>query len=569
MLANITEVLIPHDHRPRFKPVPPSLSLLLAVLGLILPPRLLATALAGSAAPQAIAGMWFLKAALVALAGFLALAARRQISDTGELLLTEPDELPLARASWVLGGLLVVGLALRLHRVGDGLWFDEIQTLVDYVRLPLGRIVTTFDSQNQHLLYSISAKISVALLGESAAALRLPAVLFGVASLWATYRFAREVSGTLQALFATALLTFSYHHIWFSQDARGYTGLLLWTLVGTTAFLRLLRDPEAGWGWIGIYGLAMALGVYTHVTAAFTSVAHLVVLGALWWTARGDAPRAWVRPALGIVMSTLCGIVLYAPVLPQFVSTLLAPSPHAAETAWQNPLWLIGETLQGLARGLPGGWGGLGLGMLVAGTGLWHLRRKGWPLVTLMVLPAMLTGAAMVALGHNLWPRFFFFSAGFAVVIAVQGTFTLAQLVAPRLGEQAAAVALIALAAGSALTIPRAWGPKQDYLEAAAYVAAHRGPSDAVVTVDLTVFPYEKYASCPCTSVKTLGELETIEGAHSRTWVLYTFPIRLAAVQPEIWRRLQSAYDTAVIYPGTVGGGAIVVMVTRTPPPTT
>jgi hypothetical protein len=131
-----------------------------------------------------------------------------------------------------------------------------------------------------------------------------------------------------------------------------------------------------------------------------------------------------------------------------------------------------------------------------------------------------------------------------------------------------ATVALIALTAGGAITVPRAWGPKQDYLEAAAYVAEHRGPADAIVTVDLTDFPLEKYAGCRCTSVKSLGELAMVEGAHSRTWVLYTFPVRLAAVQPQIWQRLQVAYDTAAVYPGTVGGGAIVIMVTRTPSPT-
>ena len=48
--------------------------------------------------------------------------------------------------------LALVGLALilRFIALGDGLWFDEIQTLVDYARLPAGQVVTTFDSQNNH-----------------------------------------------------------------------------------------------------------------------------------------------------------------------------------------------------------------------------------------------------------------------------------------------------------------------------------------------------------------------------------------------------------------------------------
>jgi mannosyltransferase len=544
-----------------------TLSLLLAVLSLALPPTALAGVLAGEAVPVVVTGIWLLKGAVLLLAIFLAITGRRPIGDTGVLLQPRaPDAVP--GAAWVVPTLVLAGLALRLYRLGEGLWFDEIQTLVDYVRLPLGRIITTFDSQNQHLLYSIAARLAVVILGESAVALRLPAVIFGIASLWACYRFAREATTERQALIGTTILTFSFHHVWFSQNARGYTGLLLWSLLGTLAFLRLLRDPEAGWGWIWVYGLAMALAAYTHITAAFLSAAHVAILALLAWTRRGRGNQPWLRPLLGITASALLGLVLYAPVLPQFVATLLAPSPHAAETDWQSPLWLIGEMLKGLSRGLPGGWAALGIGVIVAGAGLRQFWRREPALVGLMVLPGLLTGGAMVALGHNLWPRFFFFSAGFAVLIAVQGTFALAHLLARRHGEFAATTALVVLVAGSAFTVPRAWGPKQDYVGAAAFVASHRDPSEAVVTVDLTVFPYEKYAECPCTPVSSLAELEAAEATHTRTWVLYTFPVRLAAVEPGIWQRLQTGYDTAAVYRGTVGGGDIVVMVTRSSTPT-
>jgi hypothetical protein len=175
----------------------------------------------------------------------------------------------------------------------------------------------------------------------------------------------------------------------------------------------------------------------------------------------------------------------------------------------------------------------------------------------------LFTALAMAAVSHNLWPRFFFFSAGFAVLIAVQGGFALSRLLLGQRGELAATVAILLVAAGSALTVPRAWGPKQDYQQAAAFVASRRTAADAVVTVDLTVFPYERYVQCPCTPVTGLPQLEAVEQSHARTWVLTTFPIRLASVEPAIWERLQAQYDTAAVYPGTVGGGAIVVMARR------
>ena len=82
----------------------------------------------------------------------------------------------------------------------------------------------------------------------------------------------------------------------------------------------------------------------------------------------------------------------------------------------------IDEVLNGHADGL-GPF--IGVAALVTATGLVSLARANRTLTALMVLPAVLTAGGIMALGHNLWPRFFFFSAGFAVLIAIRGAFVL------------------------------------------------------------------------------------------------------------------------------------------------
>jgi hypothetical protein len=72
-------------------------------------------------------------------------------------------------------------LVLRVIGLNSGLWFDEIVTLVESARLPLTRILTDFPGVNAHPFYSVLAHVSIAALGDSAWALRLPACLFGVA----------------------------------------------------------------------------------------------------------------------------------------------------------------------------------------------------------------------------------------------------------------------------------------------------------------------------------------------------------------------------------------------------
>jgi hypothetical protein len=180
-----------------------------------------------------------------------------------------------------------------------------------------------------------------------------------------------------------------------------------------------------------------------------------------------------------------------------------------------------------------------------------------------MVLPAVLTAAAAVVLSHNLWPRLFFFSAGFGVLIAIRGMFAISDALVPARASAIAAGLASTVVLLSALTVPRAWGPKQDFAGAAELVETSFGSNDAVVTVDLTNYPYREFLNRSWDSVASIEALRTIEQSHTRTWVLYTFPVRLSTVQPDIWHHLQTSYDTAAVFPGTVGGGSVVVMVTR------
>jgi mannosyltransferase len=540
--------------------------LLLLAVGLVLPSARTADWLHPGGGDPVRLGMLLLRVALVVLALVWLLAGRVDLAGRPPLAAAPSPELAPIPV-WVVGLLLVVAVALRIPGLDRGLWYDEIDTLVSYVRQPAGVIVTTFDSQNQHLLYSILARGAVALFGESAATLRLPALLFGVASIGAYVAFARRFVGRDETLVGAALLAVSYHHVWFSQNARGYTGLLFFTLLATAAMHRLLTEARAGWGAVAGYALAMALASYTHMTAALVAVAHALVIAGFWL--RGPDRRATVllRPVAGIALAGLISLCLYAPVLPQMVRTMVVPAPSVAATPWQSPAWLVAETIRGLGRGLPGGPAVLLVGLTVVLIGVASSWRRDRPLTALMIMPGLVTAVVVVGMGHNLWPRFFFFSAGFAVLIAVRGGFATCRALLRERGPRLALVGAAVLLVASALTVPRAWKPKQDFAGAAQFVDRTRDGADAVVTVDLTTYPYERYFRRDWPAVTSLDSLEAIERGHPRTWLLYTFPVRLAAVQPGIWERLTSRYDTAAVYPGTVGGGAVVVMVTRRPQP--
>ena len=82
-----------------------------------------------------------------------------------------------------VAALLALALVVRIVGLNASLWYDEVSTLTHFVRLPWGELATDFSSLNNHMFYSLQAKAAVELFGESAWALRLPALLMGMASL--------------------------------------------------------------------------------------------------------------------------------------------------------------------------------------------------------------------------------------------------------------------------------------------------------------------------------------------------------------------------------------------------
>ena len=477
----------------------------------------------------------------------------------------EPTADPMGERTFnvLLAAILVLAAALRLTHLGSGLWYDEIETLVRYARLPFGRIVTTFDSQNQHMLYSLSAHASMGVLGDGARGVRFPAAVFGVLSLWALARFGARLTTRREALLATLLLAVSYHHVWFSQDARGYTALMFFTILSTDLFLRLLERTEPGGLGLAVgYAVAMALGLYTHLTAAFVLAAHgLVWLAAAWrGRARARESGTWL-PLVACMLAAILAALLYAPVDGQAAGATVAPTMQGSGVAWQSPVWLVREALRVLSAGVPGGLASVALGLVVAGAGVWsYWRRSPWR-TALMIVPGLVTAAALAVATHNLWPRFFFFLAGFAVLMVVRGGFDLAVRVLPARGTTAATWVTAAVAALSLTTVPRAWAPKQDFDGARAWIEQQRGPNDAVVVVDMTRLPYQGVLGGAWRAVDGPSALDTVEAAHARTWVAYTFPARLQVVQPAVWQRLEHDYRLAREFPATVGGGAIVIKV--------
>ncbi len=477
----------------------------------------------------------------------------------------------LSHWRWALAALTLVALALRVIHLNSCLWYDEVLTLLDFARLPAGKIFTSFPNQNQHMLYSLMAHGLFRVFGESAWALRLPAVFFGVASIWALFFLGRRLLGAAEALAACALMTFSYHHVWFSQNARGYTGLLFSATLATCLWLEALERREWRW-WIG-YSLALFAGFWIHMTIAFVALAH-----ALLWAVMRTRPRWGVTPGHTVNRETEAGwrplaawalagsltLQVYALALPEFFRSAIHEVSLPSE--WLNPLWVVREFVLGFSKAW---FGPLAVAAAVAfvAAGYFSIFRKDWRAAVLMVLPAALGGAAMIGLAHNLWPRFFFFSMGFGVLVAVEGAMVCGRVLFAARGGQPgrlpykAGLALASLlVVASAATLPRAYSlPKQDFAGARDYVESRRRPGEPVAAVGLAGRAYREYFAPRWSAPQTQAELEAMRRGAPGMWLVYTLPIEVRAYHPEIWRAIQSDFSVVRVFPGTLNGGEVYV----------
>jgi len=534
-----------------------------AILALILPvdgtARWLDAAYTATRADVA-AGVWILKMSVIALAGTAVLLRRlpSRVSVSNAAVNRRDDSSSLV----VLAGLLLLAFGLRMYRIETELWVDEILLRTRYAPLEFQQLLSTYDSQNHQPLYSLMARISLLATDGADWSLRIPAVLFGVASLGALWWFGRRVTTANETLLAVLFLAVSYHHVWFSQNARGYTTMLFLAVLTTGIFLRLCEGSgnERRLAWS--YGILMALATYTHLTAAFIAVGHaLTLLVTTRWSST-EARRRAAWPAFAIGVSALIALTLYSPMLPQVWREVTTPTLKGVTVEWTGAGWMVREGVRVLARGIPGGLFTVAAGLGVLGVGVASYWRQSRLTTLLMFLPVAVTFVAIVAARHNLWPRFFFFASGFFILAALRGGFVLARFVVRWHPDRVAVAGAAAVAVLSLLTVPRAWQPKQQFRAAYEFVEAERKPGDEVVALDLASTVYRLRGWAPTwRHADDLAQLAETERSAGRTWIVYTLPAHLRALNPELFQHLSPPrYQVVRVYSASVGGGEIHIL---------
>lgn len=421
------------------------------------------------------------------------------------------------RSDLVIAGCLLVAGAcvLRFYRIGtQSLWIDESFTLKfsdsTSIAATLRLLLESNGTERFSPLYPLLMHGVIWVGGTSEVALRSFSAICGVAGVMALMAAAAELFDNRAAVLAGVLFTSSSFAVWYSQEARPYSLMLLFVGLQLWALGRCLSStwrnrPRTGRVWLAVIS---GVGLFGNILFAISSLslclAHLIAVSDRhrWWAAWWPTGVASLPAMTFYLASPIAGAPGAADVM------------HLQQSAWMNLAYTVFGLLVGVTFGPPqialrqpdkltvlGMYlpdltcaGLLGLVLVVSIILAMRGRRRGDPrwvnftLVGMAILIATTCAAAFVGVTRLNWqPRhaYFVFLPALLVVAFALSVLTRCSNQVVRAWVFVSLVAFLGANAWSLYNhyTQREYG-KDDYRGAAAYLNYVREPGLATVLVE-------------------------------------------------------------------------------------
>ncbi len=167
--------------------------------------------------------------------------------------------------------------------------------------------------------------------GNSSAAVRLPFILAGIASVLLHFLIARRWFGEKAAILSSLVMALLQFPVLYSQLARPYSFGLLWVLLSVYFWDKLLfREKGNKWLFAALAGISYALAMYTHYFS-FLAVLIVGVTGLFYMKKQTRLPY---------LLSGAIAVVLFVPHIPVTLHHLTIGGV-GGWLAKPEPWWLI------------------------------------------------------------------------------------------------------------------------------------------------------------------------------------------------------------------------------------
>jgi hypothetical protein len=141
-------------------------------------------------------------------------------------------------------GLIGMGLRLREYVADRSLWLDESFLALDLIRGGVPALLGHLDFNQGAAPGFLLVEKGIEVVDRSEAALRLPSLVFGLATVVLAWRVARRVCSPAAALIAYALVAFSPALVYYSSELKQYAGDTACGLTVTLVALELAARPN-------------------------------------------------------------------------------------------------------------------------------------------------------------------------------------------------------------------------------------------------------------------------------------------------------------------------------------
>jgi len=444
--------------------------------------------------------------------------------------------------------LLLLSFVIRVIRISQGLWYDEIHTFARFVLLPWPKIFTTMIVPNNHILYTFLAKLSITIFGVKEWSLRLPALIAGGLTPPVCYLLFRRRAGDISAFLAGLFMAVSFWMVWFSQDARGYSAVILFSVLSQVLYTEFIHNFNRRTAVY--YIICSVIGCYFYFYNGFVISAQIAFGFFLWATARKERKAViFTLPALALILSA----ALYLPVMPDLAKFARAEGSDIAGR-WLD-LYFLKEVIKMLAStrslvlGIPA--------FVIFLIGLVRLG-KSWPEICwLYILAAALLIIFTRVMTFFIYPRFlafeipFYFLAGAEALGLVEDEVRKYVRRIPRYSIQAALAVIICFFLCFGLAKYYRLG-KQGFKQAAEYIQRNY-PGKTVLSFGLAnqeLLYYDPYAvpwpgRTKLYPVDLMGNL--VVASHPWSWATYNREMILKFCNLEkTWP--SAGYDENAVY---------------------
>jgi 4-amino-4-deoxy-L-arabinose transferase-like glycosyltransferase len=397
---------------------------------------------------------------------------------------------------------LAIAVALRGLYLTQPMRYDEAVTYMYFVRLPWAEALSTYTYPNNHLFHTLLAKSSVAMLGISPWALRIPAFLAGIAVVPAAYVTVRALYGARAALIAAGLVASSGVLVLYSTNARGYSLVVLAFLLLVLLAIRLHEKSENA-DWL-VFAVVAALGLWTVPVMLYPlgCVAAWYALNSLLDDRHGDLKRL----GIALAVAGLLTVLLYWPVFSRSGVAAVTRNRFVAPSPWFDFFselpGTIAEALRSWGLGLPPA---LALVLLAAALFALAIHHRVSALRIGFPLTAFVWSAWLLVVNHRApFPRTWLWLVPIAAGLAAAGILATLEKLGDRgrrIAHQGAPLLAVILAVACsfsvvtsfAVLLTRDTGSYREAEEATAVLRGFLRPRDRIIAAIPTNGPLEYY----------------------------------------------------------------------------